>query len=172
MAYMFDRKPLNHPQIRLCVRSLAPGLRNFSVITFHCLGPFPYKNALKKRTQSKSLRKEGIPLTTMTNSPSFSPVQKMAERSKAKRSLGWERNQDGGQQYGQASTGITYFWTKTHAFRCPNTVHRIFKRMAYLFVFKRMAWKVWRALACYKRTFISILVSKRSFILIKQSIYS
>lgn len=51
MAYMFDRKPLNHPQIRLSVRSVAPALRNFSVITFHCLGPFPYKNALKTRTQ-------------------------------------------------------------------------------------------------------------------------
>lgn len=48
---MFDRKPLNHPQIRLNVRSVAPALRNFSVITFHCLGPFPYKNALKTRTQ-------------------------------------------------------------------------------------------------------------------------
>ena len=51
MAYMFDGKPLNQPQIRLSVRSWAPGLRKFSVITFHCLGPFPYKNALKKRTQ-------------------------------------------------------------------------------------------------------------------------
>ena len=49
---MFDRKPLNHPQIRLSVRSWAPGLRNFSVITFHCLGPFPYKNALKKENST------------------------------------------------------------------------------------------------------------------------
>ena len=95
MAYMFDRKPLNHPQIRLSVRSVAPALRNFSVITFHCLGPFPYKNALKTRTQPTFSRfdlmgvifkEEGIPLTT--NSPPFSPVQKMAERTKAMRSLG------------------------------------------------------------------------------------
>ena len=40
-------------------------------------------------------KEEGIPLTT--NSPPFSPVQKMAERTKAMRSLGWERNQNGGQ---------------------------------------------------------------------------
>ena len=126
--------------------SWAPGLRNVSVITFHCLGPFPYKNTVKTENSTNTQpfwpsgcqnlevcsldQKEGIPLST--NSPPFSPVQKMAERSKAKGSLGWERNQDGGRQ---------------QCFRCPNTVHH---------VFNRMAWKVWRTLAFYKRTFIPI----------------
>ena len=166
-----------------------------SVITFHYLGPFPNKT-LKKRTHStfNHFDLRGVKLfrcgrCTNTGEIEFfrPPLLPLLQLP-----TGLARSKNGWAKHSKAESGVRKkqkwrpvggqqkTWPSLESRRVGLKymilMYRTsyFKRMAYLLVSKRMAtaWKVWRALACYKGTVIHILVGKWSLILIRQSICS